>query len=400
MLRYPEAGLTPMRTLASSICILALAGCSGGGGTTNTPSACDGTEVASNDCARALSLRQKDELPPGRGNRYADDETAATLGFHLFFSTELGSGTGCPTCHLPELAFTDRTSVSTGKNQGTRNAPTVFNAARLHVIFWDGRADSVWSQPLFAIENPDEMASSRLELAHLIADTSALHDDYETVFGPLPDMTDWPLVGKPGDAAFDGLAAETQNEVNRLAANAGKAFEAYERKNATGASLLDRFLGGDTAQLIPAAQRGLQVFLDQKCDSCHAGPLLSDEAFHDVGFPSLPDAVADLGRSQGIPVLKANVFNLDGPYADPGPGVPGDMPSDHAVPGAFRTPSLRNVTRTAPYGHDGALATLSEVLELHAPDTTEEERGNLLAFLQALNGDYPPAPWNNWPLRQ
>jgi cytochrome c peroxidase len=127
---------------------------------------------------------------------------------------------------------------------------------------------------------------------------------------------------------------------------------------------------------------------------------LSDEAFHDVGFPSLPDAPADPGRPEGRRVLEDNIFNLRGSYADAGPGVPGQAPSDDAPLGAFRTPSLRNVTRTGPYGHDGALETLNDVFELHAPNVDQDQRGELLAFMQALNGDYPPAPWNNWPFRQ
>lgn len=364
-------------------------------------SSCPGSELSAAECESALPLAQPSELPAARGNAYADDETAAMLGFHLFFNTELGKGTGCPVCHQPELAFTDRLSVSVGKSEGKRNAPTVFNVARMSVMFWDGSADSVWSQPLFAIENPTEMDSSRLELAHLVAATPLLRDDYEKVFGALPEMSAWPSAGKPGDAAFDDLEAEVQDEVNRLAANVGKAFEAYERKNATGMAPLDRFLAGDTSQLIPAAQRGLRVFIEQKCDSCHSGPLLSDERYHDVGFPSLPDAEPDAGRAGGLAILRANPFNLNGPYADPGPGVPNEIPEqEEGMEGAFRTPSLRNVTRTAPYGHDGALATLGEVLELHAPDLADEARGELLAFFQALNGDYPLAPWNDWPSSQ
>jgi cytochrome c peroxidase len=386
------------RALASGL-IFTSVGCADGADAP-APTVCDGTAVPSSECARAAQLQLSQELPAARGNAYADDETAATLGFALFFSTEMGNGVGCPKCHLPELAFTDRSSVSTGKGIGTRNAPTVFNVARLGVMFWDGRADSVWSQPLLAIENPDEMASSRLELAHLIASTPSLRVDYETVFGAMPDTADWPAAGKPGDPAFDGLAPSEQEAVNRVAANVGKAIEAYERKNSTGLAAIDRFLAGDSSALIPAAQRGLRVFLEQKCDSCHSGPMLSDERFHDVGFPSLPGAAPDPGRERGIELLRDSIFNLSGPYADPGAHASDAGGSEAAVFGAFRTPSLRNVTRSPPYGHDGALPSLGEVMELHAPDASEEERGLLLAFLQALNGDYPPSPWNNWPLRQ
>jgi cytochrome c peroxidase len=338
-------------------------------------------------------------LPPAVGNMYGDNVQAAQLGFKLFFDLNLGLGVGCATCHAPELTFTDRIAVAEGKDAGTRNTPTAFNAARLSVLFWDGRADSLWSQPLFAIENPVEMGSSRLSLAHYMAQN--YRSAYEGIFGPMPgDLDSWPASGRPGDAAFDGLPPTTQDEVNRVAANVGKAFQAYMRLNTSGQSPFDRFLEGDSTQITEVAQNGLALFLKKGCPSCHSGPLLSDEAFHDVQFPGLPDAQPDPGRAAAIAILQANVFNLAGPYADPGPGVPGVIPSEAGEEGAFRTPSLRNVANTFPYGHDGQLATLADVLALHAPNLTEDETGELIAFLQALSGDDPPPPWNNWPVHQ
>jgi cytochrome c peroxidase len=351
------------------------------------------------DCARAQALLLPAALPAARGNQYADNMDAATLGFHLFFDSSLGSGVACVNCHAPELAFTDRLSVSQGKGTGFRNAPTVFNAARLKVIFWDGRADSVWSQPLFAIENPTEMGSTRLELAHTIADSADYKANYESVFGPMPDTSAWPALGKPGDPAFDALSSDQQDQVNRIAANVGKAFEAYERLNDSSAAPFDLYLGGDSTQIVDAAQRGFSAFLAHKCDTCHSGPMLTDESFHDVGFPAIA-GVTDDGRAAGLAVLKANVFNLEGPYADPGPGVPGTLPTDSPAPAEFRTPSLRNVALTPPYGHDGALASLPDVLSLHAPDLSATESGDMLAFFQTLNGEYPPRPWNDWPTPQ
>jgi cytochrome c peroxidase len=351
-------------------------------------------------CGVAAAMRLPAALPQARGNKYGDSDDAAMFGFALFFSSKLGFGTGCVECHAPESAFAEHKPVSIGKGTGNRNAPTVFNAGRLKVIFWDGRADSLWSQPLFAIENPLEMDSSRLELAHLMSDDTSFRPKYEQVFGPLPDMKDWPADGKPGDAAFDALPDAAKDEVNRVAANVGKALEAYMRKNATGAAPFDDYLGGDSSQMIDAAKAGLKAFIDGGCTDCHEGPMLTDESFHDVGFPSLPDAAKDPGRPAGIPVLDANVFNLAGPYADPGTAAIPPVTKDDAPAGAFRTPSLRNVARTGPYGHDGALTTLNAVLAIHAPKMSEEEQGNVIAFFQTLNGAYPPRPWNNWPSPQ
>jgi cytochrome c peroxidase len=339
-----------------------------------------------------------ESIPAARGNQYADSEDAATLGFKIFFDSNLGTGVSCATCHAPELAFVDRLSVSVGKTTGTRNSPTVFNAARLSTFFWDGRADSLWSQPLFPMENPAEMGSGRLQVAQFIA--AEYKSEYETAFGAMPDMTSWPLAGKPGDAAFDALAPAVQTDVNRVFANIGKAFEAYMRKNSSLAAPFDGFLNGSSTQIIEAAQRGLNVFLSNKCQSCHSGPMLTDEQFHDVGFPSLPGAPPDSGRAGGIVVLENDIFNLNGPYADPGPGVPAAMPVGPGEQGAFRTPSLRNVVQTFPYGHDGALASVSDVLAIHAPGMTPDDQGDLIAFLQTLSGDYPPLPWSNWPTPQ
>jgi cytochrome c peroxidase len=359
---------------------------------------CDLPNVSHDDCSDAHEMQMADALPPARGDMYADNEDAANLGFKLFFDANLGSGVSCAVCHAPESAFTDRLPVSTGKTIGTRNTPTVFNAARLSVFFWDGRADSLWSQPLFPLENPAEMATDRLTVAQFISTT--YDAEYESAFGPLPDMSSWPAAGKPGDAAFDNLSPDTQTDVNRFFSNIGKAFEAYMRKNCAGSAPLDAFLKGDSTQIISAAQRGLQVFLSNKCQSCHSGPMLTDEQFHDVGFPSLPDAAPDLGRAAGLPELQADIFNLSGPFADPGPGVPGTIPSGPAVRGAFRTPSLRNVTQTFPYGHDGALTSLSDVLAVHAPGIGVDDQGDLQAFFGTLTGEYPPLPWSNWPTPQ
>ena len=379
---------------------LALSGCSSAA---SGPTTCDLSSVAPDHCVDAHAMALPAELPAARGNQYGDDLGAAELGFDLFFDSNLGSGVSCATCHSPELAFVDRKPVSVvkgGQLKGTRNAPTTFNAAHLNVFFWDGRADSLWSQALGPLENPVEQNTSRLALAHVI--DAKYKASYESVFGALPDVSSWPATGKPGDAAFDALPSDEQDQVNRFFSNIGKSLEAYMRKNATSRAPLDAFLAGDSEQLSAPAQHGLEVFLAQGCQSCHSGPMLTDERFHEVGFPSLPGAAPDSGRAGGIPKLQQDIFNLAGPYADPVPaGAKVSMPSVGAGDmGAFRTPSLRNVSKTFPYGHDGALPSLSDVIALHAPGLSAEDQADLLVFFQALNGNYPLPPWNNWPSPQ
>jgi cytochrome c peroxidase len=322
------------------------------------------------ECKTAMALRLDAELPPSPGNRFADDEAAATLGFKLFFDSDFGTGVGCATCHEPTFSFADRKAVSVGKGTGTRNAPSVFNAARLSVFFWDGRADSLWSQPLFAVQNPLEMGSSLEALAARLESDPTLNPLFVAAFGGFP-------------------SADDSDRVNEIAALYGKALEAYMRKIASGDSALDRYLDGDHTALSDAAKKGLATFVKSGCAGCHAGSALTDQQFHDAALGGAPDS----GREGGAPILDANRFNLAGPYSDT--HIVPDT-SDRAY-GAFRTPSLRNVAKTPPYGHAGDFTSLSALLTAHAPGV---DRDSLIAFLLALDGDYPPLPWSDWPSRQ
>lgn len=354
-------------------------------------------ELDADTCAAVGALRLG-ALPPSPGNAHADDPTAAALGQTIFFGSGFANGgdVRCASCHLPELAFHDAGPVSTGLGRGVRNAPTTLHAARLTTWFWDGRADSLWSQPLFAFENPLEMNFTRLELAHRIDGDAALRAQYVAVFGDgaaLDRIAALPARGKPGDPAWEALPADDQRAVDRIAADTGKALEAYLRRATIGDAPIDAYLDGDDAAISPLAARGLQVFAGT-CLRCHSGPMLTDARFHGAGFPSLPGAAPDRGRADGAAILVDSIFNSAGPFADvPAPvSVP-----DAELVGAFRTPSLRDIAATAPYGHDGALTTLPAVLDVHAPELTADDRDALLAFLLALSGARPPRPWGDWP---
>lgn len=349
--------------------------------------------VTASECRVVQAMRLPAALPPARGNAYGDRDDAAMFGFHLFFRRSLGHGTSCANCHEPELAFTDRKPVSIGAGQGTRNAPTVFNSARLSVFFWDGRADSLWSQPLFAIESPVEMASSRTELLQTIAADATLRAEYEGIFGALPDTSALPATAKPGDAAWSALSLETQRAIDRVAANVGKSLEAYLRKNTTYESNLDRYLGGDTTAITDLAKTGITTFVRRGCSDCHAGASFSDGKFYDAGFPSVG---VDDGRAHGAAILAASEFSLAGEFSDE------KFPVDttDTTPGAFRTAPLRNLSKTAPYGHAGTLSAIGETLAFHAAALSSEDRGAIQALLLELNGDYPMRPWSEWPQPQ
>lgn len=335
-------------------------------------------------------MRLPEALPPSAENPVADDQSAAQLGHVVFFDARFSSNqqVRCATCHEPELYFTDGEAVSTGLAVVTRNSPSVLTSAFMQWQMWDGRADSLWSQPMLAFENDKEMDFTRLEIAHRVA--LSHREKYEALFGALPDLQDsqrFPARGKPGDAAWEAMAQADRVAVDTVAANVGKALEAYQRKLAVRPGRLDQFIDGDTTKLSGFEREGLRVFVAAGCVECHSGPMLSDGAFHRLERFSTNDR----GRAEGLAALMQSHFKSS----------TGTIPLPSAEDEfAFRTPPLRNVSRTAPYGHDGSFATLEAVVDLHLPSSVKsDERAALLAFLNALVAGDPPSPWNNWPNR-
>jgi len=378
--------------------------------------------------------------PPDPTNAVADLPAAARLGQKLFFDTrfsgplgpasEAGGGSlghpgerskvACVSCHDPASGGTDHRShpdaTSLAAGWTGRNAATVLNAAYSPSWqFWDGRKDSLWSQALGPPESPVEHNGSRLRYAHVIYDL--YQADYEAIFGPLPalwDVARFPAEGKPGDRAFDTMAASDRQAVNRVYVNFGKAIAAYERRLVSTSfmpSPFDRLLEGEAGALGPAAIRGAKLFVGRAaCNECHNGAALSDFRFHNVGVPQIGQNVPplDRGRMDGIAGVKADAFNRAGSFSDASEGqVLAALQAQAADLGAFKTPTLRNVTRTAPYMHNGVYATLWDVLQHYrfggatgrfvgTKDVSvvplplsDHDLEDLLAFLGALE-DGPP----------
>ena len=407
--------------LSSGYLLLSLAMQVAASASAATPGSClPGLDlVRKKDCAAVRAMLLPERLPPARGNAYGDSLAAAKFGFQVFFDPRfsLGGQMRCATCHVPESAFHDRRQVSLGRGNRPlpRNSPTLLTAAWTHGdFFWDGRADSLWSQPLFAFENPEEMATTRLDLAHTLSDQPLYHRLYVEAFGPLPDLSDktrFPPSGRPGDKAFDAMTEADKQSINRIVANLGKALEAYMRKLATGRSRLDRYLLGQAGSLDSSALEGLAVFVKTGCATCHSGPTLSDDRYHDMGVPALPNAAADIGRAGALPILAANPFNRFGVYYDRSAAEPSaalaeaqqrkthaGVESAASGVGKFRTQTLRNISMTAPYGHNGYYATLGDLLAHHGPvRLTPQQADSIQIFLMSLRGIYPERPWNNWP---
>ncbi len=349
--------------------------------------------------------------PPNPTNRVADDPQAAKLGQMLFFDERFSKdGTvACATCHSPFHGFADVEPTSLGAGRGTRNAPTLLNVAYNKWQFWDGRSDSLWSQALIALEGENEQAGTRLQYAHLIK--RLYQDDYEKVFGPLPNLTDinrFPPNGKPGDAQFDNMSEFDKIAVNTVFANIGKAIEAYERLLISRNAPFDQYVAGDLDAIGIEAKRGLKIFIGKGvCILCHDNPNFTDNEFHNLGISQggLPE---DTGRYDGIKQLLDNPFNGGGIYSDD-PEVPQRI-LDFLEPtqqhqGQFKTPTLRNVELTAPYFHIGDFPTLESIIEfnnaggvpsgfvgmregtLEPLNLSEQEAKDLVEFLLTLTGE-------------
>lgn len=368
-----------------------------------------GQGLTARECDQVLALQLPAALSPAPGNAHGDDPDAATFGHRVFFDARFSASGNvrCATCHQSERGFQDGVPTPTGFAV-TRNTSSTLHAGRLRVQFWDGRADSLWSQAIAVLENPAEMDFTRLEVAHLV---QALYADrYGKAFGPVPDVSDparFPARGRPGSPEWERMAPADRDLVDRIVANVGKALDAYQRKATLGPSRVDRFLAGEREILTGVEIRGAAVAAHAGCFNCHAGPMMTDEKFHNLGLGR------DEGRSAAFAVLAASPFTAKGPHWDgPRPNDDASAPGPQDV-GAFLTPTLRNVGRTAPYGHDGSLPTLDDALDLHLrpgpaalgqrdpvlplDPLNAADREALLAFLRALDGTNPPYPWADWP---
>jgi cytochrome c peroxidase len=283
---------------------------------------------------------------------------------------------------------------------------------------WDGRRDTAFSQPFTPIEDPLEFNSSRLFVAQQIA--RLYRDEYEAIFGQLPNLDAYGAVD-PSQAGCDELPGDVphgtcvkpgydDDEVTRVVVNMGKAIQAYTRRIECGASRFDRWMGGDEHALTTEEQWGAVIFVGKgACDSCHAGPFLTDQKFHNVGlhpdFAFFIPVFDDPGASEGLAAMRADPLNSKGGFSDGYDGRQERYPITSAMLGAFRTPSLRCVSRRPSFMHTGQFRSLDDVViffnrggdadgflgvsENHPRGLTDEERAELVAFLRALDGDGP-----------
>lgn len=306
---------------------------------------------------RSLWIESLPPLPRDPTNAVADNPSAAEFGHHLFFDPRL-SGTGaisCSTCHQPERRFTDGLPKGQAIGTSKRNTRSIAGVAYSPWLYWDGRRDSLWSQALSPLEDPAEQGGNRGQHVEFIASEPSYRAMYESVFGELPELSDY-------------------DAINQVFANIGKAIAAYERLLLPGPSRFDTYveavIAGDEelqAAIFSADEvMGLQLFIGEAaCTQCHNGPLFTNNEFHNTGVLSFPGEVPDKGRVAGVRELMSDPFNCRGAYSDDVTKNCAELDFARTGPeliGTMRTPSLRNLENTGPYMHKGQIDTLAEVL--------------------------------------
>ena len=345
--------------------------------------AADGWSTAEMTLLSSMRLSQLPPAPKDPSNAYESSPAAAELGRRLFFDRRFsGNGTvSCASCHQPDKQFQDGRPLGLGMGTGARRTMPVAGAGHSPFLFWDGRKDSLWSQALGPLEDPAEHGGSRLAYAHLLA--AHYRAEYEAVFGAMPDISHLPKDASPlGTAAqrtaWNSMGDKAQHDVSRMFANMGKALAAYQKTLRHGESRLDRYIDGvvqrdpqASGQLAVQEKRGLRLFIGKaQCITCHNGPLLTDQHFHNTGIPPRNLAQPDPGRRAGIAKVRADEFNCLGRFSDARPEQCEELnflsADDHAMTSAFKTPGLRNVALGAPYMHAGQIATLADVVRHYA----------------------------------
>jgi len=275
-----------------------------------------------------------------------------SLGKKLYFDTRLSvtSAQSCASCHNPGFGWGDGLAVGVGHGMEKlgRRSPTIVNAAWGAIFMWDGRLATLEQQALGPTQSPGEMNMPIDQLMDRLASIA----EYKPLFV----------------AAFptEGMTSKTL----------AKAIATYERTVVSERAPFDAWIEGNEQAISEEAKRGFAVFNTKaQCSSCHEGWNFTNEGFQDIGLPS-----ADVGRGEFLPdVIK--------------------------MKHAFKTPGLREITRRAPYMHDGSIATLEQVVEhydrggvdrpsrsdlMNPLGLSSQEKSDLVAFLQTLTSNLSP----------
>jgi cytochrome c peroxidase len=311
------------------------------------------------------------------------------LGRQLYFDPRLSvdSTVSCASCHDPSMGYTAQTKTGIGiKGQaGGRNSPVSFNRILSDKQFWDGRAGSLEEQAIGPIANPIEMGFTHEGVVKRLASMPVYAKQFEKIFGSLTIDT----VGK-AIAAFERVlvTAPSPYDYNEQ----WRAFKDLEPEDLEDDPELaelyaEAAAGIKSHPMSDSAKRGREIFFTEKgnCTACHVGANLADEKYHNIG----------VGMDQENPDAGRHVVT-----------------KELVDTGAFKTPTVRNVALTAPYMHDGSMATLEEVVEwydkgghpskhlsskIRPLKLTDQEQADLVEFMKACTGPTPPVETSRLP---
>jgi len=292
---------------------------------------------------------------PDRSNRVSGSPEAIAFGEQLFFDPRFSSNgaVSCATCHVPERQWTDGRALAIGLEEADRHTPGLLNVRLNRWFGWDGTGDSLWAQSIRPMLDPREMGMSERRIAGIVRFDRDLACRYREVFGAVPSATD--------DTGITVDAAKALAAFQETLASGRTPFDDFRDALARG----DRKAG---ARYPESAQRGLKLFVGKgRCNLCHFGPNFTNGEFEEIGIPHYTKSRAiDWGRARGIKLMKASRFSRLRGYSDDSTGATAES-SRHVELlwrnyGEFRIPSLRNVALTAPYMHNGYLATLRDVV--------------------------------------
>jgi cytochrome c peroxidase len=350
-----------------------------------------------------LEIQLPDGLAPGKDSVYVPADNPITrakieLGRQLYFDRRLSKGNevSCADCHHPDKGYGFDTQFGVGIQglKGDRNSPTSLNRILSKEQFWDGRAKDLEAQAVGPIANPIEMGNTHESVVKFVAASPIYKAQFEKVFGRGPNIDD---VGRAiatfertivtGDSAYDYqakvdrldkyLESEDLTDLEVLKKEDVKVYDEYmaAKKAAAAKPMSD------------SAKRGQKIFFSKEanCAACHVGANFTDEKYHNLGVGMTVEK-PDMGR-----------FKETGKEADKG---------------AFKTPTLRNVSQNGPYMHDGSQKTLLEVVEWyvkgghpnpHLSDkvkkfaATDQDKKDLVAFMEALTGPLPKVEMKRLP---
>jgi len=315
---------------------------------------------------------------PDPSNRASGKPEAIELGERLFFDRRLSADGqhSCSRCHVPEMNWTDGLPRARGLALVDRNTPSLTNVRVQHWFGWDGANDSLWAQSIRPMLDARELGMSARSVAAVVRGDADLACRYRKVFGELPSSDEAVMVG-----VAKALAAFQETRVSRRTS-----FDEFR----------DALVKGDAAGIAAYpedARRGLAIFVGKgRCNLCHLGPAFTNGEFHDTGIPFfLGRGRVDRGRYAGIEKLRESPYNLLGPYNDDPKRSTATgtihVRREHRNFGEFRTPTLRNLAVTAPYMHNGSLATLRGVVDHYSTISPDRLHADGEAILRALHLD-------------